>query len=68
MKRIFGNNNPIKKAIDSVNIKSKLSEVKSEVKDIGSSISQAISNAAAGGNLDPQAHSYETLIIQFEII
>lgn len=61
MQRIFGNNNPIKKAIDSVNIKSKLSEVKSEVKDIGSSISQAISNAAGGNHnqQDPQAHSYE---------
>lgn len=36
--------NPIKRAIDSVNIKSKLIEVKSDVKDISTSISNALSN------------------------
>lgn len=44
--------NPIKKAIDSVNLKSKLNEVKSEVKDIGTSISNAISNV---GNQNDQS-------------
>lgn len=35
-------NNPIKKAISSTNLKSKFNEVKSEVKGISSSISNAL--------------------------
>ena len=38
-------NNPIKKAFNSVNIKSKLIEVKSEVKGLGSSISNTLTSS-----------------------
>ena len=43
-------NNPITKAISSVNIKSKLNDVKSDVKEIGSSLSSAITS---GSTSDP---------------